>query len=154
MGEIGAGERIYLKIEPDYVSFVGLKTMEGFSQVYNKTGYFEQGIMTNTIHDAAAGAFVVTAIGEENQAGLDRHGFIFTLQGLPPPWSDGGFEFRIPLYWWVDGSSQTNLLATHTQRFTLFPNGDAEVSKFGWTVHRGTNGVSSVSITNPPPNPD
>ena len=145
VGEIGAGERIYLKIEPDYVSFVGLKTMEGFSPVYNKTGYFEQGIMTNTLHDAAAGAFVVTAIGEENQAGLDRPGFIFTLQGLPPPWSDGGFEFRIPLYWWVDGTTQTNLLATHTQRFTLFPNGDSETSKFGWTVHRGTNGVSTVT---------
>ena len=96
------------------------------------------------MHYAAAGALVVTASGIEQQAGLDRPGFIFTQQGLPPPWSDGGFEFRIPLYWWVDGTTQTNLLATHTQRFTLFPNGDSETSKFGWTVHRGTNGVSTV----------
>ena len=145
VGEIGAGERIYLKLEPDYVSFAGLKTMEGFSPVYNKTGCFEQVIMTNTQHDAAAGAFVVTAVGEENQAGDDRAGFIFTLQGLPPPWSDGGFEFRIPHYWWVDGTTQTNELATCVQRFTLFPNGDSETSKFGWTVHRGTNGVSTVT---------
>ena len=145
VGEIGAGERMYLKLEPDYVSFAGLKTMEGFSTVYNKTGYFEQFIMTNTQHDAAAGAFVVTAVGKENQAGDDRAGFIFTLQGLPPPWSDGGFEFRIPHYWWVDGTTQTNELATCVQRFTLFPNGDSETSKFGWTVHRGTNGVSTVT---------
>ena len=145
VGEIGAGERMYLKLEPDYVSFAGLKTMEGFSPVYNKTGCFEQVIMTNTQHDAAAGAFVVTAVGEENQAGYDRAGFVFTQQGLPPPWSDGGFEFRIPHYWWVDGTTQTNELATHIQRFTLFPNGDSETSKFGWTVHRGTNGVSTVT---------
>ena len=145
VGEIGAGERIYLKLEPDYVSFAGLKTMEGFSPVYNKTGCFEQVIMTNTQHDAAAGAFVVTAVGEENQAGDDRAGFIFTLQGLPPPWSDGGFEFRIPHYGWVDGTTKTNELATCVQRFTLFPNGDSEISKFGWTVHRGTNGVSNVT---------
>ena len=154
IGEVGAGERIDLKFEPDYVSFVGLKTMEGFSQVYNKTGYFEQYNMSNVVHNAANGAGVVTTVGEENGVGRDRAGFAFTNAELPPPWADGGFEFRIPFYWWVDGSSQTNEVSTNVQSFTLFANGDAETSKFGWTVHRGTNGVSSVSITNPPPNPD
>ncbi|MBQ6142457.1 MAG: hypothetical protein IJI54_14370 [Kiritimatiellae bacterium] len=154
IGEVGAGERIDLKFEPDYVSFVGLKTMEGFSQVYNKTGYFEQYNMSNVVHNAANGAGVVTTVGEENGVGRDRAGFAFTNAELPPPWADGGFEFRIPFYWWVDGSSQTNEVSTNVQSFTLFANGDAETSKFGWTVHRGTNGVSTVSSPNSPPNPD
>ena len=154
VGEVGAGERIDLKLEPDYVSFVGLKTMEDFSPVYNQMGYFEQCNMSNVAHNAANGAGVVTTVGEKNGVGLDGAGFAFTNAELPPPWSDGGFEFHIPFRWWVDGSSQTNLLATHTQSFTLFLNGDAETSKFGWTVHRGTNGVSAVSRPNLPPNPD
>ena len=144
VGEVGAGERIALKVEPEYVSFRDIKIMEGYSDVYAKTGYFENYNAPNLVHDATAGAFAERLIGSENDVGFDCAGFTFTENDLPPPWSNGGFEFRIPLYWWVDGTTQTNLLATHTQRFTLFPNGDSETSKFGWTVHRGTNGVSTV----------
>ena len=145
VGEVGAGERIALKVEPEYVSFRDIKIMEGYSDVYAKTGYFENYNAPNLVHDATAGAFAERLIGSENNVGFDCAGFTFTENDLPPPWSNGGFEFRIPLYWWVDGTTQTNLLATHTQRFTLFPNGDSETSKFGWTVHRGTNGVSTVT---------
>ena len=135
VGEVGAGERIALKVEPEYVSFRDIKIMEGYSDVYAKTGYFENYNAPNLVHDATAGAFAERLIGSENDVGFDCAGFTFTENDLPPPWSDGGFEF---------GTTQTNLLATHTQRFTLFPNGDSETSKFGWTVHRGTNGVSTV----------
>lgn len=54
-------------------------------------------------------------------------------------------SFAATIYEWVDGSSQTNQFTTNVQTFRLFANGDAEVLKFGWTAHRGTNGVQTVA---------
>lgn len=144
VGEIGAGLRIDLKLLPDYVSFEGLRTMEGISPTYGQWGYFANFSMTNIAHNASIGAWCVNTVHEGNDVGFDRAGFSFLAEDLPRPWSRGGFEYRIPLYWWVDGSTQTNLLATHAQQFGMFPDGDSEVSKFGWTAHRGTNGVQTV----------
>ena len=145
VGEIGAGLRIDLKLLPDYVSFFGLKTMEGYADVSDLQGYFQNAVMTNTSHNAANGAWRVNTVLEGNIAGIDRAGGAYRVGDLPQPWGNGSYSFAIPFYWWVDGSSQTNQFATNVQTFRLFANGDAEVSKFGWTAHRGTNGVQTVT---------
>lgn len=145
VGEIGAGLRIDLKLLPDYVSFEGLRTMEGYADASDLQGYFQNVVMTNTSHDVANGAWRVNIVQEGNNAGIDRAGGAYRVGDLPQPWVNGSYSFAIPFYWWVDGSSQTNQFATNVQTFRLFANGDAEVSKFGWTAHRGTNGVQTVT---------
>lgn len=145
VGEIGAGLRIDLKLLPDYVSFEGLRTMEGYADVSDLQGYFQNVVMTNTSHGSANGAWRVNTVLEGNNAGIDRAGGAYRAEELPQPWGNGSYSFAIPFYWWVDGSSQTNQFATNVQTFRLFANGDAEVSKFGWTAHRGTNGVQTVT---------
>ena len=145
VGEIGAGLRIDLKLLPDHVSFFGLKTMEGYADVSDLQGYFQNAVMTNTSHNAANGAWRVNTVLEGNIAGIDRAGGAYRVGDLPQPWGNGSYSFAIPFYWWVDGSSQTNQFATNVQTFRLFASGDAEVSKFGWTAHRGTNGVQTVT---------
>ena len=145
VGEVGAGLRIYLKLLPDYVSFFGLRTMEGFAPVSDMQGYFTHVDMSSVNHDAQNGAGRVNVVQEGNLAGVDRAGAAYRVDELPQPWSDGSYAFNIPYYWWVDGSSQTNQFATNVQTVRLFASGDAEVSKFGWTVHRGTNGVQTVT---------
>ena len=145
VGEVGAGLRIYLKLLPDYVSFFGLRTMEGFAPVSDMQGYFTHVDMSAVNHDAQNGAGRVNVVQEGNLAGVDRAGAAYRVDELPQPWSDGSYAFNIPFYWWVDGSSQTNQFATNVQTVRLFASGDAEVSKFGWTAHRGTNGVQTVT---------
>ena len=145
VGEVGAGLRIDLKLMPDYVSFFGLKTMEGFAPASDMQGYFTQVGMSSVNHDAQNGAGRVNVVQEGNVAGVDRAGTAYRVDELPQPWSGGSYAFNIPYYWWVDGSSQTNQFTTNVQTFRLFANGDAEVSKFGWTAHRGTNGVQTVA---------
>ena len=145
VGEVGAGLRIYLKLLPDYVSFFGLRTMEGFAPVSDMQGYFTHVDMSAVNHDAQNGAGRVNVVQEGNLAGVDRAGAAYRVDELPQPWSDGSYAFNIPYYWWVDGSSQTNQFATNVQTVRLFASGDAEVSKFGWTAHRGTNGVQTVT---------
>ena len=145
VGEVGAGLRIYLKLLPDYVSFFGLKTMEGFASASDMQGYFTHVNMSAVNHDAQNGAGRVNVVQEGNLAGVDRAGAAYRVDELPQPWSDGSYAFNIPYYWWVDGSSQTNQFATNVQTVRLFASGDAEVSKFGWTAHRGTNGVQTVT---------
>ena len=145
VGEVGAGLRIDLKLLPDYVSFFGLRTMEGFAPVSDMQGYFTHVDMSAVNHDAQNGAGRVNVVQEGNLAGVDRAGAAYRVDELPQPWSDGSYAFNIPYYWWVDGSSQTNQFATNVQTVRLFASGDAEVSKFGWTAHRGTNGVQTVT---------
>ena len=145
VGEVGAGLRIDLKLLPDYVSFFGLKTMEGFAPASDMQGYFTHVNMSAVNHDAQNGAGRVNVVQEGNVAGVDRAGTAYRVGELPQPWSGGSYAFNIPYYWWVDGSSQTNQFTTNVQTFRLFANGDAEVSKFGWTAHRGTNGVQTVA---------
>jgi hypothetical protein len=145
VGEIGAGLRIDLKLLPDYVSFEGLRTMEGFAPASDMQGYFTHVDMSAVNHDAQNGAGRVNVVQEGNLAGVDRAGAAYRVDELPQPWSDGSYAFNIPYYWWVDGSSQTNQFATNVQTVRLFASGDAEVSKFGWTAHRGTNGVQTVT---------
>ena len=145
VGEVGAGLRIDLKLLPDYVSFFGLKTMEGFAPASDMQGYFTHVDMSAVNHDAQNGAGRVNVVQEGNLAGVDRAGTAYRVYELPQPWSGGSYAFNIPYYWWVDGSSQTNQFTTNVQTFRLFADGDAEVSKFGWTAHRGTNGVQTVA---------
>ncbi|MBR4259911.1 MAG: hypothetical protein IKQ17_12830 [Kiritimatiellae bacterium] len=145
VGEVGAGLRIDLKLLPDYVSFEGLRTMEGFAPASDMHGYFTHVDMSAVNHDAQNGAGRVNVVQEGNLAGVDRAGAAYRVDELPQPWSDGSYAFNIPYYWWVDGSSQTNQFATNVQTVRLFASGDAEVSKFGWTAHRGTNGVQTVT---------
>ena len=145
VGEVGAGLRIDVKLMPDYVSFEGLRTMEGFAPASDMQGYFTHVNMSAVNHDAQNGAGRVNVVQEGNVAGVDRAGTAYRVDELPQPWSGGSYAFNIPYYWWVDGSSQTNQFTTNVQTFRLFADGDAEVSKFGWTAHRGTNGVQTVA---------
>lgn len=145
VGEVGAGLRIDVKLMPDYVSFEGLRTMEGFAPASDMQGYFTNVNMSVVNHDAQNGAGRVNVVQEGNVAGVDRAGTAYRVDELPQPWSGGSYAFNIPYYWWVDGSSQTNQFTTNVQTFRLFADGDAEVSKFGWTAHRGTNGVQTVA---------
>jgi hypothetical protein len=144
IGEIGAGLYVELKLIPDYVSFQGLKVMEGECAAQNIQGYYSSFDMSQVRHNTSNGAWRQTTVGDGNLAGFDRAGNAKTISELPPPWDIGGYEWHIPFYWSADNFTTTNRFTTNIQKFRLYPDGDFSVCKFGWTAHRSTNGVQNV----------
>ena len=68
------------------------------------------------------------------------------------PGVDGSFTWVIPQQWKAGTNGVTNTIGTNTlwnQTFTLAPNGDMTVSKFGWTITRGTNGQYHTNSIGP-----
>lgn len=144
IGEIGAGLYVELKLIPDYVSFQGLKVMEGECAAQNIQGYYSSFDMSQVRHNTSNGAWRQTTVEDGNLAGFDRAGNAKTISELPPPWDIGGYEWHIPFYWSADNFTTTNRFTTNIQKFRLYPDGDFSVCKFGWTAHRSTNGVQNV----------
>ena len=143
-GEIGAGLYVDLRLTPDYVSFQGLKTMEGECAAENIEGYFSSFDMSQVKHDAANGAWHRATVNDENLVGFDRAGYAKTISELPPPWDIGGYKWHIPFYWSADDFTTITKFTTNTQSFRLYPSGEFSISKFGWTAYRSTNGVQRV----------
>ena len=144
IGEIGAGLYVELKLIPDYVSFQGLKVMEGECAAQNIQGYYSSFDMSQVRHNTSNGAWRQTTVEDGNLAGFDRAGNAKTVSELPPPWNLGGYEWHIPFYWSAGDFTTINRFTTNIQKFRIYPAGDFSVSKFGWTAHRSTNGVQNV----------
>jgi hypothetical protein len=74
--------------------------------------------------------------------------------GYANPGYGGGYTWIIPGQWKVGTNGTTNNFSTNaswSQTVTLATNGngDMTVTKFGWSVTRGTNGAYITNSTGP-----
>ena len=146
VGEVGAGMCLELKLLPEYVSFEGLKVMEGECSATSIEGYYENLDMSNIRHNIVNGALRQIAVQEGNFVGVDRAGSASYVDELPKPWSHGRYQWNIPFYWSADDFVKTNRFATNVQEFELLSsNGDFVVRKFGWKVQRSMDGNQTVT---------
>jgi hypothetical protein len=63
---------------------------------------------------------------------------------VPAPWSAGSFTWVIPSKWTVVGSNVTNAMTGWSQVFSIVADGTATVQKFGHSLTRTTNDVSTT----------
>ena len=146
VGEVGAGMCLELKLLPEYVSFEGLKVMEGECSASKVRGYFSAFDMSNVRHNASNGALRQIVVQESNFVGIDRAGSARSSEELPGTWSYGSYEWQIPFYWSADDFVTTNRFATNIQEFELLSsNGDFVVRKFGWKARRSMDGNQTVT---------
>ena len=134
-----------LKLLPEYVSFEGLKVMEGECSAQDIEGYFELYDMSNVRHNVSNGALKQIVVQGDNFVGIDRAGLARSSDELPEPWAYGSYEWNIPFYWSADGFATTNRFATNVQKFQLYSNGDFVVRKFGWKARRSMDGNQTVT---------
>ena len=112
----------------------------------NVTGFFAPYASALKPHDVGAGAWREVEVGELNCAGDDFASAVISVANLER--SAGGFEYRIPVKWYVKRDSipvTVNDFAFSPEIFTLAPNGNFSVSKFGCTAVRDTNGVTTAT---------
>ena len=145
VGEVGAGMCLDLKLLPEYVSFEGLKVMEGECSAQDIEGYFELYDMSNVRHNVSNGALKQIVVQGDNFVGIDRAGSARSSDELPEPWAYGSYEWNIPFYWSADDFATTNRFATNVQKFQLYSNGDFVVRKFGWKARRSMDGNQTVT---------
>lgn len=109
------------------------------------TGYFRDpscSIFGNLNHDAEQGGGIRYSVNPDNKIMTDC-AYLNLMNDAN--WYAGGFQWNIEAFWYVDGGLSTNQLNWSSQVFNLDANGNMSVSKFGWTVTRGTNNVSVIT---------
>ena len=120
--------------------FMDGRLQEGYCEATNIHGFFLQ--TTILPHGTDAGAWKEVDVGEDNSAGNDFASATFSPRPEAP--AQGGYEYQIPMRWYVKSGGTPvayNPMGNVPQVFTLSPNGDFSVSKFGHTVVCDTNGV-------------
>ena len=113
----------------------------------NVTGFFAPYASELKPHDVGAGAWREVEVGELNCAGDDFASTVISITNIE--WAAGGFEYRIPVKWYVKQDAVpvvTNDFVFSPETFSLSSNGEFSVSKFGCTAVRGTNGVTTVTM--------
>lgn len=67
----------------------------------------------------------------------NRWGDTATFSGYPAPWSQGGFDWDIPMKWRLVGSTTEHDFTHRLQQFRILgTDGTSSVSKLGQTVQR------------------
>ena len=145
--DLSVGMVVDLRLMPDYVSFENVFLQEGFCMPTNVTGFFAPYVGELKPHDVGAGAWREVEVGEENYAGEDFASTVISITN--PEWAKGGFEYQIPVKWYVKQGAipaVTNDFSFSPEVFALSPNGDFSVNKFGCTAVRSTNGVTTATM--------
>lgn len=133
--QASAGMELRVWIAPTNVSFYRVEMGEVAGPATNRTGYF-----TNhpPVNHTTAGHFWTLS---HSNTWRDT----CSLTGCPKPWSDGSFQWDIPVRWKVEGSTITNSMPDWTQSFTINGSGTVSVQKFGRGVTRTTNDVITTN---------
>jgi hypothetical protein len=129
-GKQGAGMHLIITVHPTDVSFHNLELRELPGPAINVEGYFlkhpADGLHP---HDPGQEWF---QIGDDNET-YD----LAECQGYAPEWSEGFFQWSIPVRWRVIGSTNEESLLDRIQTFYMSgPDGTTTVSKIGQTVTR------------------
>ena len=153
VGQIGVGLYVELYLEPSYVSFQSLCTMELSVPATKLTGEFREiaerhpGIFD---HDIAAGAenggVFAHLVDEGNCAGSDVASYVDRERMLVG--KKGGYSWIIPSVWYTWNNTYTGRFETVEQRFELEENGDMKVTKYGFWAKRSKNGMVSPKAEN------
>lgn len=136
VGEMGAGMTDEVWIAPTNVSFYRVTLIELQTAATNFTGYFTNSNISSL--NVGSGG-----IGQDNDV-IDTVNTSFSSYSLPL--YPGSFQYRIPVYWQVAGSSQTNYFGTFVHTASLLDSsGDFSVNKYGITITRSLDDVSYSS---------
>ncbi len=133
-----AGMTLAMNLEPRTVSFFGVGITEISGDATRASGYFET--HAPPPHNATDSASYVE---EDNSL---PGGDVAALVNVRPPFSQGYFQFAIPLIYELSGA--VGQLETVYQRNYLAPSGQLRVEKGGQVV---TGGPAGVNPDQPPP---
>jgi hypothetical protein len=145
----GSGMVNAISLLPTTVSFYRVQIMEVPATTnLNITGYFATTTNALPIHNTMAGAGKWVGVGVNNVIGTDTAAS-GTRVVSQQPWSAGSFTWPVPVVWRI-GTGQgpggpTNNLQRTDQTFTIAPNGDVSVQKYGHSATRGTNNVITIN---------
>ena len=146
-GSMAAGFDVNVNVMPDYVSFAQITLVEGSATATNRCGIFAHPLFDRAFdHNTNAGAGVNIPLSISN--GLADHIRLEINADIASCLynTNGYVETDIPVSWFVKGSSVTNNFAVNTHCNGLSPGGIAGVGKYGITITRGTNDVSTISL--------
>jgi len=170
IGEPGAFMKLSVFLPPDDVSFHRVEAIEIPDVSKNATGYFAD---TNRFPNAKTNWWThgtKEGAGQWYPVKSSRHLIIdpddIKCGGtffLPPPWhnpnpppaySGGSMTWPIQAGWRIKSAlnnAPTNSIENWSdQHFTISSNGTVSISKFGYTVTRGTNEVGSGTVSKSP----
>lgn len=136
--------RFDVYVFPTSVCFNAIQVMEIPSVASDAVGYFQAAEYADLLDHGLHGAGSWHGIGHDN-----KFTDVASITRVPQPWLGGGsFTWPIENAWRNPSSlSDTNLLSQvsrYDQRFELDADGSVSISKFGFLIQRGTNGVVRV----------
>ena len=129
-GSQGAGMNLRITVHPTTVSFRNIEIREVPGPATRIWGYFTQFREYDLAHRPVGWASILPGNVESADDQCE-------LSNAPKPWSDGGFEWQIPIEWRFTSSTQADgTLPNRVQTFTLQSDGTTTISKLGQTVTR------------------
>jgi len=155
-GQVGAGIITTPYFTPTNVSFARLYGLEVGLNATNVNGYYTN-FSTNQLAHGNNGANQWFSIMPDNSWFHTNGQYSWDYAwdgGYANPGYGGGYTWIIPGQWKVGTNGTTNNFSTNaswSQTVTLATNGngDMTVTKFGWSVTRGTNGAYITNSTGP-----
>ena len=150
-------------VRPNYVSFRGVDLAEApCTNAVPPIGYFANpSNVSYLVHSVDAGAARWNHVKTNNYWTIDS----VHMRKKLPPWSAGSLTWRIPIGWRPAFSDPEGVWPTgvepiddfrfgraiirdsedvYHQIFGMTDDGTTSISKFGWVVIRGTNGVVRI----------
>ena len=143
-GQLGVAHHFDIWLMPTNVSFGNVKTREIATISTNATGYFTDTTLwpAAQLDHANMGADGTWESTPENNAIEDTVALLI----CPEPWSNGMFSWTIPSVWRLAGDySDGKPFPWSSQVFSITSNGTVAIQKFGYTIQRGTNNVTTVT---------
>ena len=136
-------------LEPTYVSFDHLRVYEGYAPAINRQGWYTDLVAfpdSEMAHDYKAGATNATGALDvkayDNLIGVGD--FVAAWMNPSESYTNGSYQYSIPVYWFAEGGEYTNNLPDSVQTTWVKRDGTMGVSKNGCAMERSTNGVSTV----------